>query len=78
VLDLTDLWRSSRKTVDNFVENLVGMPANPEKSSLSSDCPSSEQLITLNEINNLATVCVLCHVALQHGVTAKDRLGLCA
>jgi hypothetical protein len=78
VLDLTGLWKSSRKTVDNFVENLVCMPANPEKSSLPPDCPSSEQSISFNKINNLRVLLWRLHAALQHDVTAAWCSGFCA
>jgi hypothetical protein len=78
VLDFNGLWKSFRKTVDNFVENSIPMPANPEKSSLSPNCPSSEQAIRFNEINDLAEMLQGPHVALQHGVTAKGNLGFCA
>jgi hypothetical protein len=64
--------------VDNFVENPVRMPANPEKSSLSPDCPSSEQAIRFNKINDLRAMPRCLYVALQHGVTAKRHLGFCA
>jgi hypothetical protein len=78
VLDLNGLWESSQKTVDNFVENSASMPAKPEKSSLSPDCPSSEQAIRFNEINDLREMPGGPYAALQHAVTALGKFGFCA
>jgi hypothetical protein len=64
--------------VDNFVENSVWVPANPEKSSLSPDCPSSEQAISFNKINDLRVPQGRVYRALQHDVTASRCLGFCA
>jgi hypothetical protein len=64
--------------VDNYVENSIPMPANPEKSSLPPNCPSAEHTISFNQIKDLAEAPWRVDVALQQGVRDSSPLGFCA